>query len=210
MQAQLGLLQAHNDALQIEVGRLQQEIYDLDETSSNMIGPFVTLSELREKYTYMGTQVLVEFILEFKESFGRPELTYQLVSLTKSVIDEVNRQHCSFFPFLPSISKKSTLFLEVNSYLQNNFQKIMRRELRIEDKIPEEWLQDTGIVCELNRLADRLYNLFWQIKLTPNLELNGSLENCNVPMSGGNSLVVVLPAVTHTTSQEVELRGFAF
>jgi hypothetical protein len=120
-------LLASNKSLLMEIGSSHQELYEMSEHVSDVNGEFITLAELRGKYTYMGKQKLVEFILEFKKLFQRSDLTTHLASLTQLLREEVNSQHLSFCPSLRSISNKSKLCLEINTYLQNNFKTTMKR-----------------------------------------------------------------------------------
>jgi hypothetical protein len=72
-------------------------------------------------------------------------------------------------------------------------------------------LQNDELVMELNRLADELHILFWEIELTPNLELDDSLAHCIVQMSSsGGELRVVLPSFKHNQTHGIEVTGFAY
>jgi hypothetical protein len=84
--------------MELQVNKLQQENYELQSTTSNMIGTFSTLEEVIQHYSYLGEQQLVDFILDFEDKCTPSDQFIDfLATLAQGVHTHVTSQHDTFF-----------------------------------------------------------------------------------------------------------------
>jgi hypothetical protein len=190
--------------LELQVNKLQQENYELQSTASNMVGIFSTLEEVVQHYSYLGEQQLVDFILDFKDKCTPSDQFIDfLATLTQGVHTHVTSQHDTFFqnifpgPLHNLASWKSQLNVELHTHLQNNYKSIMQVG-DFGEFVPKEWQQVAGFSPRFSNIVGLLHDIFWQIKLTPQLHLGvaGTIiphVTHKSPLQSSNPKVVLHP-----------------
>lgn len=212
--AQIDKLNRKIFGLEQNIKSLQQENFDLRSAGSNMAGSFPTLEEVVSKYSTIGQQHIVEFILNC-EDLPQDEVVSILLELFVELDDIFARQRRIFFnTFAPaSVAISNALQRELITHLQGNYKTIMNLKKFLQRKkqniVPDVSLP--GFEESFFAIACKIHKLLWIVELSPNLCWASDnfeyTKQLHQNLLGSTSPVVILPPLKH--EGKIIAQGFA-
>lgn len=169
LQRELEKTKQRNVELEKDKASLQQELYKMQGTGSNLNGTFFTADQVRQNLKEFSEQRILEFITTFEDIDCKSliEFIHRMKDFAARIVKKEYLELTNRIPFAESSNEFQT---HLTSHLTSFYAQIMEKWEVPQINFPEGWSVTDELSVQSAKLLRRMHDIFWQITLSPKLK----------------------------------------